>query len=202
MFIARLLYPVKVLGPGNRVGIWFCGCKHHCKGCSNPELWEFQAKYKTTAKIIETLIKKIECEYPIDGFTLTGGDPLEQPEALRELLPILQGFSKDILLYTGYEYDEVAERLGNILGMCSVVIDGKYIQELNHGAVLKGSDNQNIIILHDEFVGKYRDYIEQHTNEIQNFTLVDGVVSVGIHRPGYETELNGILLGKGLKKDG
>ena len=40
IYVARILYPVKVLGPGNRVGIWLAGCDHKCLGCSNPELWE------------------------------------------------------------------------------------------------------------------------------------------------------------------
>lgn len=36
MYVARILYPVEVLGPGKRVGIWFSGCPSKCKGCSNP----------------------------------------------------------------------------------------------------------------------------------------------------------------------
>ena len=51
MYIARILYPVKVLGPGNRIGIWFNGCIHHCKGCSNPELWKTQERYKVSKEI-------------------------------------------------------------------------------------------------------------------------------------------------------
>lgn len=44
MYIARILYPVKVLGPGERIGIWMDGCEHGCIGCSNPELWDIQSK--------------------------------------------------------------------------------------------------------------------------------------------------------------
>ena len=40
MYVSRVLYPVNVLGIGNRVGIWTSICKHKCIGCSNPELWE------------------------------------------------------------------------------------------------------------------------------------------------------------------
>lgn len=36
MYIARILYPVEVLGPGKRIGIWFCGCPRRCEGCSQP----------------------------------------------------------------------------------------------------------------------------------------------------------------------
>ena len=53
MYIARILYPVKVLGPGNRIGIWFAGCHHRCKGCSNPELWKVDEKYFVTIQPVE-----------------------------------------------------------------------------------------------------------------------------------------------------
>ena len=46
MNVARILYPVKVLGPGKRIGIWLCGCDRECFGCSNPELWEPKPEYE------------------------------------------------------------------------------------------------------------------------------------------------------------
>lgn len=36
MYVAGILYPVEVFGPGKRIGIWFSGCLSKCKGCSNP----------------------------------------------------------------------------------------------------------------------------------------------------------------------
>ena len=73
MYIARILYPVKVLGPGNRIGIWFVGCHHRCKGCSNPELWKVDEKYFITIDQVEKLIRTVAAENEIDGFTITGG---------------------------------------------------------------------------------------------------------------------------------
>ena len=86
MYIASILYPVKVLGPGNRIGIWFCGCPRRCDDCSNPELWEFQKRYKTSLETVMSLIKKIAQAHVVDGFTITGGDPFFQPEDLSHLL--------------------------------------------------------------------------------------------------------------------
>lgn len=28
-------------GPGVRVSLFVSGCNHHCKGCFNPEAWDF-----------------------------------------------------------------------------------------------------------------------------------------------------------------
>lgn len=200
MYIARLLYPVKVLGPGNRIGIWFNGCIHQCKGCSNPELWGFQDKYKTDLKTIMSMIGSIIKDNIVDGFTLTGGDPFLQPYALKELLPELYTISSDILCYTGYKYDEIKGKYEDVLKYLSVVVDGKYEEENNHGEVLRGSDNQNIIVINPEFKEVYSDYCKQPVSQIQNFYIPGGVISVGIHRPGYEDELESRLKEKGVKK--
>ena len=88
MYIARILYPVKVLGPGNRIGIWFVGCHHRCKGCSNPELWKVDEKYFITIDQVEKLIRTVAAENEIDGFTITGGDPVEQADELTNLLKV------------------------------------------------------------------------------------------------------------------
>ena len=199
MYVARILYPVNVLGPGNRIGIWFNGCNHHCPGCSNPELWEPQERYKTTLDTLMRLIEHICNHQPVDGFTLTGGDPFAQADALQQLLPELMKFSNDILVYTGFDYNEILFKYPEIVSQIGVLIDGKYIQERNSGVILRGSDNQRIIILNEQLADKYHRYLATAQNEIQNFTALDGVISVGIHRPGYEDQVDTLLRGKGLE---
>lgn len=199
MYVARILYPVNVLGPGKRIGIWFNGCNHHCPGCSNPELWEPQERYKTTLEALLKLISHVCKTQPVDGFTLTGGDPFAQPDALKQLLPELLKISKDILVYTGFEYNEVLQLYPEIISQIGVLIDGKYVRERNTGTILRGSDNQNIIILNSQLADKYDYYLSNVHNEIQNFTSIDGVISVGIHRPGYEYQVDTLLKKKGLE---
>ena len=200
MYIARILYPVNVLGPGKRIGIWFNGCNHRCPGCSNPELWTPQARYKTTLETLMRLIEHICHNHPVDGFTLTGGDPFAQASALKQLLPELAKFSNDIIVYTGCDYEEVLQKYPTIISQIGVLIDGKYIQERNNGVVLRGSDNQRIIILNDLLTDKYRSYLATAKNEIQNFTALDGVISVGIHQPGYKDQVDYLLRRKGLER--
>lgn len=201
MYIARILYPIKVLGPGRRVGIWFDGCNHHCKGCSNPELWEIDERYKTDIYQVMRLIRSIEKENVIEGFTLTGGDPMIQADGLRTLLPELMNISDDILMYTGYEYEVIRDTYKDILANIAVLVDGKYIEEFNIGELLKGSTNQKIIVLNTKYKEKYDNYISTHRSEIQNFTTPSGTISVGIHRPGYEKALDTKLKQKGLLKN-
>ena len=181
MFVARILYPVEVLGPGKRVGIWFCGCGHRCPGCCNPELWEFQDRYRTTPETVYAMVRGLSETHPIDGFTISGGDPMYQPADLRKLTALLKTISDDILVYTGYQKEDLpTEALENI----SVLIDGKYIEHLNDNSLLRGSSNQRIHILQETHREKYAAYLATEQNKIQNFTTADGIISVGIHRSG------------------
>ena len=182
MYIARILYPVEVLGPGKRIGIWFCGCPRRCKGCSNPELWRFQERYKVDVSVVNKLIQQICAQNPVDGFTLSGGDPLYQYDDFRLMVDHLSTISEDILVYTGYKMPELA---GHDLTGVGVLIDGPYIEERNNGAVIRGSDNQQIHILNDKLRKRYESYLSTVTNQIQNFVTADGYVSVGIHKRNF-----------------
>lgn len=182
MYIARILYPVKVLGPGNRIGIWFAGCHHKCKGCSNPELWKVDEKYFVTIEQVEKLIRTVAVEHEIDGFTITGGDPVEQAVELTNLLVRVEDISRDVILYTGYQIKELtSDAQIKLLERIAVLIDGEYKEELNDGAFLRGSSNQIIHILSDQYCDKYEKYIRNNHNEIQNFMINNEVISVGIH---------------------
>lgn len=198
MYVARVLYPVEVLGPGKRVGIWFCGCPRRCKGCSNPELWEFQDRYYTSPQLVYELIMQIAKDHPIDGFTITGGDPMYQANDLQQLIVLLRAISEDILVYTGYSLNEIsADQLNGI----AVLIDGEYIESRNNNCILRGSDNQTIHILDQRYEEQYKSYLSRSRNQIQNFMTLDGVISVGIHKPNFRDELDEAVLGKGLKNN-
>jgi len=188
MNVARILYPVKVLGPGNRLGIWVCGCHRACPGCSNPELWNEKPEYEVSVDQLLELINLVSKKHPIDGFTITGGEPMNQVEDLSILVDRLSEISDDILIYSGYRLDELNERdlqTQHILDTLAVLIDGEYIEEKNDDSRLRGSSNQVIYVLNKKYESVYRQYIAEGHNQIQNFTTVDGIVSVGIHRKDF-----------------
>jgi anaerobic ribonucleoside-triphosphate reductase activating protein len=189
MNIARIIYPVEVLGPGKRIGIWLRGCRHRCKGCSNPELWNTGPEYELPVEAVFQLVRKISDVNQVDGFTITGGDPLEQSPELAVLITHLIEICEDILLYTGYTMSELRDlkyaSVSLILASIVVLIDGGYIEERNNNSPLIGSDNQKIYILNNAYMERYTDYLANVHNQLQNFTTIDGVISVGIHKRGF-----------------
>jgi anaerobic ribonucleoside-triphosphate reductase activating protein len=197
--IARILYPVKTLGPGNRVGIWVCGCPRRCRGCANPELWERRPEFEITVDRLREVISGIAAGRQIDGFTVSGGEPMAQPEDLGALVRYLGTVSEDILVYSGFEYGELmkqdSEIIRSVLTSIAVLIDGRYVEKLNKDIILRGSENQNVIILNERFRAKYENYLEITRNQIQNFTTADGVVSVGIHNKDFKSKIRSKIRG-------
>lgn len=189
MNIARILYPVEVLGPGKRIGIWVCGCSRGCQGCSNPELWVPKPEYEASVGEVMGLINRIARMHPIDGFTISGGEPMDQARELAELISQLKVYSNDILIYSGYRIEELREQKNEetdmVLEQASVLIDGEYREEENTDMLLRGSANQRIHILNPDMKETYEAYLAAAHNQIQNFVTSNGVVSVGIHKKGF-----------------
>ena len=44
-------------GPGVRVSLFVSGCTLHCKGCFNPESWDFEAGDDFNKQTIERIIE-------------------------------------------------------------------------------------------------------------------------------------------------
>lgn len=148
-------------GPGVRVVLWVAGCTLHCKGCQNPESWNFCAGklFDETAK--QELFKALNKPY-IRGVSFSGGHPLEYESlpAMYDLIKEIQTQfpEKDIWLYTGYtlsinNFDTTIDicldngLLRNyILAMCDVVVDGPYIEgQRDITLKFRGSKNQRLI---------------------------------------------------------
>lgn len=205
MNAARIFYPVRVLGPGNRLGIWLAGCPRRCPGCSNPELWEKQEKYEIELDSLMNLLKPILQKADMDGIIITGGDPFFQAEELSLLLKELHSYTADILVYTGYHLQELRQgppAVRECLKYIGVLIDGPYEAEKNNGCRLRGSVNQRIYYLRPELQARYEAYMAAGPNKIQNFAVAGGIVSVGIHTKNFQQELaaaarkRGVIVGE------
>ena len=200
MYIARILYPVETLGPGKRIAIWVCGCPIRCEGCANPELWEFDESKNIKISVLLDLIERIVSENQVDGFTITGGEPFYQSEDLHSLLASLSKWSEDILVFTGYNYEQIADI--ESFDYIAVLVDGPYIKERNRGLMLRGSDNQTIRIFDRRYEDVYNNYLKVEKSRIQNFLEGNSIISVGIHRLDYGQQIRKNLQERGLLEGG
>lgn len=135
------------------------GCRHHCKGCFNPETWDFKYGKPYTQETEEELLGLLAPDY-IKGLTLLGGEPFE-PENQGVLTALLKRVrtlypEKDIWCYTGYLYDVDLAEGGKVhtevtdemLSCIDVLVDGEFVEELKDATlVFRGSSNQRILKL-------------------------------------------------------
>lgn len=190
MQIARILFPIQTLGPGNRICIWVCGCRRHCFQCANPELQAFDSTKDVPFEALCEMLSPILSV--ADGVTISGGEPFEQTAELRQLVDFISPLIKDILIFSGYTKEELYARndfnTNRILSSVAVLIDGEYIDKLNQGDALRGSSNQHIHYLNTTIKSRYEDYL-QEGRKVQNIATCSGVFSIGIHNKGFVSDL-------------
>ncbi len=139
-------------GPGARAVIWVQGCTLGCPGCFNPATHPHAGGEMLP---VATLFRRIvaasaSTESPIEGVTISGGEPLQQQAPLSKLLTRLRNeTSLSLLLFTGYSWAEIQRmpHAAQILACLDVLITGRYdaTQRAAHG--LLGSSNQRIHLL-------------------------------------------------------
>ena len=157
MKILNITSPDVNNGTGFRVTLWIAGCSHHCRGCHNPESWDYN-QGKPLREVRKDLFDKLDKSY-IQGLTLSGGDPLAQSRRnLLELYFLLRRIkkkfpNKDIWIYSGYTHEEILQDKFKklVLSQCDVLVDGLYKYALRDTSLpFRGSSNQRIIYLKNE----------------------------------------------------
>ena len=137
-----------VNGTGLGMTIYFQGCSHYCKGCHNPETWEF-GKGKYCLFEINSKIKEYFTNTPFaERLTFSGGDPLDNLYDLERVLNYVKEFfpEKKLWLYTGYKLEDLTEEMLNFAKQFDVVVDGPFIEEFRDITLpFRGSSNQRII---------------------------------------------------------
>ena len=145
-------------GEGMRVSVFVSGCRNHCKGCFQPQTWDFNYGREYTPEIEQFIIDELSKSY-YDGITILGGDPME-PENQEPVLRLLRRIKKElpdknIWAYTGYVYDRDLVPGGKrfvdgvtreLLESIDILIDGRFVEELKNLMLnFRGSGNQRII---------------------------------------------------------
>ena len=133
-----------VNGKGVRTCLWVSGCPHRCVGCFNRRFWAFDSGNPFTEDDMKALLKDLGRSF-ITGLTILGGEPLA-PENIEGVIQVIlrvrevYGDTKNILVYTGYTFDQVPQ---SILDLVDVILDGKYEKDNPTKKPFRGSDNQH-----------------------------------------------------------
>jgi len=144
-------------GPGVRVTLFVSGCRNKCKGCFQPETWDFSYGDVFTREVEDEILECLSLPY-ITGLTLLGGEPFE-PENQIALVPFLKRVrekfpEKAIWAYSGYTYETLinpemhphTDVTEEMLSLIDVLVDGKFVEELKDITLLfRGSSNQRLL---------------------------------------------------------
>ena len=138
--------PVDLInGEGVRCSLWVSGCSHGCRGCFNQKAWSYSYGKPFTDENVEQVLKDLSRPF-VKGLTILGGEPLD-PQNIHNVKSLIEkvrdvyGSSKDIMVYTGYTFEEVPLYIKNLI---DIIVDGKY--EINNPTTkpFRGSDNQRL----------------------------------------------------------
>lgn len=76
-------------GPGVRYAVFMQGCNLRCGCCHNPDTWEMKGgKEYTPSEIVDKAIRYKEYFGEEGGVTISGGEPLLQPEFVKEVFTL------------------------------------------------------------------------------------------------------------------
>lgn len=167
--VHKILKNTKVEGPGTRYCIWFQGCSRRCKGCWAKATWapdggeEFDVQ-----EVLEDILKT----QGIEGVTFLGGEPFEQPEALKFLASGVKDAGLSVLCFTGGKIEEIKDR--EILNYIDLLIDGEYREEeQDFSRPWVGSKNQRYHFLTERYDEKiFTDYKNKIEINIQKNGLI------------------------------
>lgn len=151
MNYASIKYPDVANGLGVRVSLFVSGCTHHCRGCFNPETWDFGYGNRFSKEKRDYIYKILENKW-VQGLSILGGEPFDNATSvywafyrIKELYP-----DKDLWIYSGYKFEEIInsgnEKMLRLLMLADVLVDGEFIlDKKNVNLRFRGSENQRII---------------------------------------------------------
>ena len=177
--INKAHYPVTVLGPGRRIGIWLQGCKIACKGCVSQDTWDSSINRTMSVGQLLTWCKQVvindHSAPTFDGITISGGEPFDQPLALAALLDELVAWRNairtgansnfDLLCYSGYSFAALQKKHPAILAKLDVLIPEPFIDNKPTSQLWRGSDNQSLQLLTERAKIKYAPFVDKKSTD-------------------------------------
>jgi anaerobic ribonucleoside-triphosphate reductase activating protein len=150
--VSRIHFPVTALGPGRRVGVWVQGCAIGCRGCVSRDTWDAEGGQTVTVDAVAQIVERA-VPAGCTGVTISGGEPFDQASSLRELIPAVRDAAArlrvavDVLCYSGYAIRRLRRAHASTLALLDGVIAGPFVDSQPTDLALRGSANQELVIL-------------------------------------------------------
>lgn len=137
------------------VSFWVQGCPLHCRGCQNPQTWDFNGGRTLPDDWREQIYDAITAHGLKRNFAMLGGEPLceENMELTHSAVCYVRNTFPNIkiFLWSGYTMEYLEQRCAedhrykDVLDRIDYLIDGPYKEEKrNVTLLLRGSANQRI----------------------------------------------------------
>ena len=143
--VAGIIEESIVDGPGLRFVLFLQGCRMHCKGCQNPQTWDFEGGTLVSA---QEILERMQGDPLVHGITFSGGEPFEQAEALAPLAAELKRRGYHLMAFSGYTFEQLLQKDGcrELLSLLDLLVDGPFVEEQKSLELrFRGSRNQRIL---------------------------------------------------------
>ena len=180
-------------GPGIRFVVFCQGCLHDCPGCHNPESHDLNGG---TLVDVEDLWKQISKGKLMQGVTFSGGEPFLQAEPLVDLAQKVKAAGLDLVVYTGYLFEELRElryKIAQENAIAHFIIF--HDSSLKEMATYFPNSKEEFLKIKGVGLKKYESYGEQFMEVIRNYTIKNNIDTskvqpVMVEVPGKQEEID------------
>jgi len=202
--VNRAHYPVVVLGWGRRAGLWLQGCGIGCAGCVARDTWDPDPATEVEVDTVVDWCAGLPAD--VDGVTISGGEPFDQPAALLALLEGLHAWRTtrdrpiDLLAYSGRSTTVLRSRFAEHLARLDAVIPGPFVADRAPGRIWRGSANQELIPLTRLGHERYDGEVDRPAGRTRLQMSSDGerIYHIGVPAPGDLAALEAAMARRGL----
>jgi anaerobic ribonucleoside-triphosphate reductase activating protein len=188
----------RVNGPGLRAVVFFQGCTLGCRDCWNPESHTFAGEERTSAEVANWVVSAHQ-ECALEGVTFSGGEPMQQADALLALMETLRDRIPGLSfgMYSGYSEPELSSGLywcrsnltqrakqhiwQRIQSHLDFAVLGRYVTGHPSALALRTSSNQKLTLFSERY--EERDFEPQEVEihiDTQGFVQVTGFPTAGV----------------------
>lgn len=192
--VADHAVPVRTLGPGVRFVLWVQGCDRACPGCTSPDWRPLDGGRAWPPELLahDILRRIVECGEPIEGLTISGGEPMLQAQALLDLWEHMLRArpTLSLVLFSGRTTEELDRLPGatQLAACADILVTGPYRHDLDDGQGLRGSANQRITLGSERYRGLAAS-LETQQRRMQAFDRPRGMFFAGIPPRGFHSQL-------------